>query len=292
MLAYTGSLPAVQKIVGELHAVLPKTLHEVSGREHEFLSILDKTPDTVEMVALYFTGDAIRPLCMHTKGFEIDGRRLYLLGSGRQAFFDYVVNTPDLIPGKDEPHGFAARAITMRFAAYAMMSQWATGEGLQDSWGGGFEVAFTEATGFKKVDNVLFRAWAISPEGELGSNGVNFLHHYEGPNLLLTRFSQFDDGRLEPSTALIPSFIQPDEITPSREEVVVEWTVDILVSEQIGGVAVAVQYDRPGSLSHAKFSFRDGNLVGWRIEKSRVDTLFEQFRISNEKRTPFIFRAI
>jgi hypothetical protein len=292
MLAYAGTISPVKKIISELDAVLPSTFEEVLGEEDQFFAILDRTPDTVEMVALYLTDQAIRPYCMHTRGFEVDGRRLYLLGSGREAFLDYALNTPDLIPGVDEPSGLLARTIALRFGAYAMMSQWATGEGLSASWGGGFEVAFAEEAGFKKADNVLVRTWAISPDGQLASNGVNFLHHYEGPDLFLTRFSQFDDGGIEPSTTLIPSLLRPCARIPDRLEISAEWTVDILFSSPANCMGIAVQHDKPGSAGHAKFSFRNGELAGWNISKARVDALFEQLTASVEKKTPFIVRAL
>ena len=260
MLAYAGSLSAVRKLIRELDAALPLTSEEVFGREDMFLEILDSTPEGVEMVAVYFNGEMIYPFCVRTRGFEIDGRRLYILGSGREAFFDYAVNMPGAIPDDDgTSRGLMARAVMMRFAANAMMSQWRAGFGLNGSWGGGFEVAYTADDGFKKVDNILVRAWSLGQNGEIGNIGTSFLHHYEGNDLHLTAFSA------DAFTFVVPSLVpSATSVARRQHKVVPEWTVDLIQYE--GRFISAVQMDRRGSLSHSEFDFEEETLVSWRID--------------------------
>ena len=270
MLAYAGRLSVARKIIEELDAILPMTAEEVTGSAHLFMAILDRTPDTLEMIALYFDGDNIHPLCLHTRGYEIDGRRLYILGSGRDVFFDYAVNMFGAIPNDDTPHGLVARAVMMRFASNAMMSQWAAGYGLNKSWGGGFEVAFTDDNGFKKVDNILIRAWSLGPNDEIGNIGTSFLQHYEGGDLHLTAFAE------EAVTTVIPSLVPSSIPGPRRNEVIPEWTIDLIYCERRKHFVTAVQLDAPGSLGHAKFDFEVGELVGWQMEKARLDAVIKK----------------
>lgn len=281
MLAYAGNLSVARMIVEELDAALPPTAADVAGREDVFLAILDRTPGTLEMIALYFDGGKIYPLCLHTRGYEIDGRRLYILGSGREAFFDYAVNMPGVIPNDETPRRLMARPVMMRFAANAMMSQWSAGYGLNESWGGGFEVAFTDDDGFKKVDNILLRAWSLGPNDEAGNIGTSFLQHYEGGDLHLTAFAE---GAM---TTVIPSLVSSSTPGPERREVVPEWTIDLIYCERRQCFVSAVQIDPPGSINHAKFEFEGGELVGWRMDKARLDAVIKKMIGNIERRDAF-----
>jgi hypothetical protein len=76
MVVYAGNLSIAENIIAELDLRLPRQVAEVAGNEDLILSILDGTPDTLEIVALYFNNESIYPFCAHTRGFEIDGRRI------------------------------------------------------------------------------------------------------------------------------------------------------------------------------------------------------------------------
>lgn len=272
MLAYAGSLSAVRKIVDRLDAVLPLTVEEVIGREDTFLEILDTAPEDVEMLANYFNGDLIWPIRVRTSGFEIDGRQLYIMGTGREVFFNFVVNLPGVIPPEDATsRGLMARAVMMRFAANAMMSQWKAGYGLNESWGGGFEVSYVAASGFKKLDNILLRAWSLGPNGELRNIGTSFLQHYEGDDLHLTAFAD------EACTTVVPSLVPSVTHRVRRQrKVIPEWTVDLIEYE--GHFVSAIQLDRRGSRSHAKFEFEEGKLVAWQMDKSRLNAIIDRVK--------------
>jgi hypothetical protein len=283
LLAYAGNLSVAKKIISELDAVLPAGIEEIRDHEDLFLAILDRTPDTIEMVALYFTGDRIHPFCLHTRGYEIEGKRLYILGSDQKAFFDYAVNAPGVIPTSDNPEGLMARAVMMRFAANAMMSQWASGYGLSSSWGGGFEVAFTHEDGFRKVDNILFRAWSLGPSDDAANIGVSFLQHYEGGDLHLTSFYE------EAVTTIVPSLVPSATRGPSRTEIIPEWTVDLIYSEQRQSYATALQLDPPGSESHARFEFESGKLVAWEMDKTRLAAVIKRMAHNIENGQTFAY---
>jgi hypothetical protein len=286
MLAYAGSLSRVRKLIRDLDAALPLTIEEVFGREEMFLEILDTTPVGVEMVAVYFNGDMIYPICVRTRGFEIDDRRLYIMGSGREVFFDHAVNMPGAIPAEDgTSRGLMARSVMMRFAANAIMSQWLAGFGLNESWGGGFEVAHAAHDGFKKLDNILIRAWSLGPNGEVVNIGTSFLQHYEGKDLHLTAFAQ------DAFTFVVPSLVpSATSVARQRHTVVPEWTVDLIQYE--GRSISAVQMDRRGSRSHAEFDFEKEELVSWRMDRSRLDTIIKEMKSNIEARVEFKFAPL
>jgi hypothetical protein len=190
MIAWAGSVDVIKNLVQQLDRVLPKALDEFPGNEHTLLSILDVLPDSVEVVALLIYRDSIYPLCLHTRGFEIDSRRIYLLGSGGQAFLEYVLPATEVMPSIEGEDGFAARAVMVNFVASALMAQYAGKYGLSDSWRGGFEIAYISDEGFCKVDNVLVRCWSLNSDEQLGNIGISFLMHYEGDALYLTSFGE------------------------------------------------------------------------------------------------------
>lgn len=281
MLAYAGNLSTVHNIITELDGVLPKTMEEIAGQEDLFLSILDRTPNSVEMVAIYFNGHIIQPLCIHTCSFEIEDHRLYILGSGGEAFFNHIVNDPDAIPRINNPNGMTARAFMMRFAASAMMYQWVSGLGLNQSWGGGFEIAYVEEDGFKKVDNILIRAWGLDEKQNVGNIGISFLQHYEGADLHLTEFTD------EAVTTIIPSFIPSRAKIPTQQKIRPQWTIDLIHYRPTNAFTCAVQFDGPSSKNHAEFEFEDGNLAGWKMDKSRLDALIERTSSLLKNSKPF-----
>jgi hypothetical protein len=273
MVAWAGSVSIIRRLVNHLNSILPALSEEFPGHEDQLLSALNVLPKSVEVVALLIYGSAIYPLCIHTRGFEIDNQRVYLLGTGREMFFEFVQATTGVMPTVETPDGLLARAVMMRFAANALMSQLAGKIGLNQSWGGGFEVACTTNKGFAKVDSILVRCWSLNVDGELGNNGTSFLTHYEGDMLKLTSFGD-DNVR----TTTVESLIDNSPHSPPRTKVIPEWTVDLFYHVGDGKFISAVQYDSPRSKNHAVFFFDRGELTGWQMDKSRVDRIIEKIR--------------
>jgi hypothetical protein len=167
MIAWAGSVEAIRSLVQRLDEKLPRQLDQFPGHEDVLLSALDALPDTVEVVAPLIYGKSIHPICVHTRGFEIDDRRIYLLGTGGEAFLEYVLAATEVMPKPDNDEGFAARAVMLNFVGNAIMAQYSSKYGLSDSWSGGFEVAYVTDEGFAKVGNILVRCWSLNLDGGL-----------------------------------------------------------------------------------------------------------------------------
>jgi hypothetical protein len=272
MIAWAGSVSVIGKLVNELDRVLPACCEEFKKDTDQLLGALDVLPNTVEVVALVFDGDYTYPICVHTRGFELDNQRFYLLGTGRQTFFEFAIQSTSVMPDIETPDGLAARATMMRFAGNAIMSQYASKVGFSESWGGGFEVAHVTEEGFTKVDNVLVRCWSMGPGGELGNIGTSFLMHYQGAALKVTSFGNRD------RTTVVKSLVKNSPEVPWRSEVIPEWTVDLFFRVEDKAHICAVQHEFPWSKHHAEFYFDGDNLVGWKMDKSRVDAIIEKIR--------------
>ncbi len=180
MIAWAGSVEVARDLVRYLDEKLPRELEQFLGNEDTLFSVLDTLLKTVEIVALLIYGDSIHPICVHTRGFEIDERRIYLLGTGGEAFLEYVLSTTEVMPKPDNDEGFAAKAVMVNFVGNAIMAQYSSKYGLSDSWGGGFEVGYVTDEGFAKVENILVRCWSLNLDGGLGHIGTSFLVHYDG----------------------------------------------------------------------------------------------------------------
>jgi hypothetical protein len=276
MVAWSGSVSVAQNLIRHLDRILPTSIDEFPGNEDALISVLNVLPDSVEVVALLIYKDSIHPLCVHTRGFEIDNRRIYLLGSGRQAFLDFVLPATEVMPDIESDSGVAARAVMINFVANAMMAQYVGEYGLSDSWGGGFEVGYAGDEGFVKVNNILVRCWSLNPDNELGNVGVSFLMHYEGSALHLTSFGNREQ------TTVVRSWIDSSLTMPLRRTVIPEWTIDLFYRVEDGKHFCAVQNEFPWSKQHAIFHFDEGNLVGWEMDKSRVDKLIKRIAESGE----------
>jgi hypothetical protein len=124
------------------------------------------------------------------------------------------------------------------------------------------------------------RAWSLRPDGEVRNIGTSFLHHYEGGDLHLTAFAE------DAITTVVPSLVPSSTPGPRRPVVVPEWTIDLIHCQQAQRFASAVQMDRPGSRSHAKFEFEAGELVSWQMDPARVDSVIdkmnENIKLGNE----------
>lgn len=286
MIVWAGSVDAAYSLIEYLDRVLPARREQFVGNEQLLFEKLDVLPDTVEVVALLVDEDSIYPFCVHTRGFEIDSRRIYLLGTGGQDFLNYVLPITSVMPHPDREDGFAARAVMINFVANALMAQFSAMLGLSNSWGGGFEVAYLGKKGFAKVDNILVRCWALDPENELGPIGTSFLMHYEGSALHVTSFGDHE------RTTVIGSWVQGEVEIPASRTVVPEWTIDLFYRLKDGIPFCCVQNEFPWSKQKSAFHFREGRLVGWEMQKSRVDKLVARISQTNPATDQFTFSTL
>lgn len=188
MVAWAGSHADATRIVKALDQILPQTLSELSEPTPVF-DILNTCPEGTELVALLVWEKTIRPLGVRTRGFELEGKRIYLMGSGAPDFFEFLQMHPEAIPDSDSADGLVARGTMLRFAARALTLQLVLGAGLENSWGGGFEIVYPDAGGFRKLDKLLFRAWMIDETGDYHNSGRSFFVKYYGSDLHLSWFN-------------------------------------------------------------------------------------------------------
>ena len=188
MLAWAGEREDVDRMTCQLDSILPLGASELHDPEI-ILEVLDTCGANTELAALLILGEAIYPFGVRTRGFELDNKRVYLLGSGASDFFRYLQTHPEILPNQERADGQLAQAIMLRFAARAMVSQFIIGTGLRDSWGGGFEIAYPDKDGFRKIGNVMFRAWMIDEEGAYHNSGRSFFLRYYGQDLHLSWFN-------------------------------------------------------------------------------------------------------
>lgn len=272
LIAWAGEVSVIHSLVRELDSVLPLTLDELYGREDEIFKRLDRLPPTVEVLAVLIHGENIWPFCVYTRGFEIDGKRIYLLGTGNQTAFDFLSEMTKGMPMPDNSDGIAARSVLINFAANALMAQFQSGYGLSESWGGGFEIAYVTKQGFSKVDNILVRCWSLNDDGSLGNIGRSFLVHYQESSLLLSSFG--DQER----TTVIRSPIDKKIVPLPTKEICPNWTVDLFWRPEDNRFFHAVQMEYPWSKNNSRFHFKNGNIVSWTMEKSRVEKIVDKIR--------------
>jgi hypothetical protein len=235
-------------------------------RDHEaILGILNTCGANTELVALLIWAKAIYPFGVRTRGFELDNRRIYLLGSGASDFFEYLQTHPNVMPNQERADGLVAQAIMLRFAARAIALQWTIGTGLRASWGGGFEVAFPDIDGFRKIGNLMFRAWMIDEDGTYHNSGRSFFLRYYGHDLHLSCFNPGEN------TYVIRSPIgEPSEV-PEYEEVHPEWTLDVFVVKKNGSFVEFARFQPPHRPVADYVQLEDGSLVGWVMDQEYVE---------------------
>jgi hypothetical protein len=273
LIAWAGSTSEIHKLVRELNEVLPREIDELRGCTDALFRPLNGLTRDVEVVAVVIDGDWIRPYCIHTRGFELDDRRYYLLGTGSSTAYSFLTEMGRHMPIPDNSEGFAARSLLINFAANALMAHYVSEYGLSEAWGGGFEVAYASKKGFAKVNNILVRCWSVNEDGTLGSVGTSFLMHYQESALLITSF-----GDIERTTA-VPSPLASSFNWKFRKKISAEWTVDLFYRPDNGQHYCAVQYEYPWSRSKSHFAFRDGRLSGWKMRKARVDKLVNMIKL-------------
>ncbi|ANT51356.1 hypothetical protein [Mesorhizobium amorphae] len=264
MLAWAGERKEVDRMVRDLDSALPLDACDLRNPT-VILEILDTCAANTELVALLIMADAIHPIGVRTRGFELGDKRIYLLGSGASDFFEYLQAHPELLPNQERADGLVARAIMLRFAARAMMLQLKIGTGLHDSWGGGFEIAYADRDGFRKVDNLMFRAWMIDEKSIYHNSGRSFFLRYYGQDLHLSWFNP------DEKTYIVRSPIGKASEVPEHEEVHPEWTVDVFVMKKNGSFVEFARFQPPHRPPSDKVQLQNGVLVGWVMDQRYVD---------------------
>ncbi|MBB4493483.1 hypothetical protein GGE43_005327 [Agrobacterium tumefaciens] len=230
--------------------------------------ILDSCSGGTEIVALVIAGTSIFPFCVRTRGFEIDDKRVYLLGSGAGDFFSFLQECPELVPSQEQADGLLARTTMLRFAARAMAFQ-VIGNGLENSWGGGFEVAYPTPNGFQKIDRLMFRAWKLYPDGTYEYSGHSFFLRYIGQDLLLSRFNP------EEKTYVVKSPLGETSLPVGREKIWPEWTFELFILPT-GQLVEAARFHPPHRPVNDFVEYSNGALIGWHWDQAHVNEVARQ----------------
>jgi hypothetical protein len=267
LIAWAGSQSNANRIIQGLDALLPERSEDLA-RVEPALELLDSCSEDGELVVLIIRGNAIHPIGVRTRGFELDGKRVYLMGSGKSEFFDYLQAHPEVLPGQETRGGLLARAIALRFCARAMAIQWITGAGLEESWGGGFEVVYPARNGtFRKCDKLLFRAWKIEADGEYHSSGRSFFARYHGRSLYLSCIDP------EEKTYPVHSPIGEPVAPPSFERCAPTWTIDLFLHTQTASIIEFARFVPDGRPIADHVELTDGRLSAWAMDQAYVDGL-------------------
>ena len=280
LVAWAGSVSEAKKLITYLDAELPALYRDMEGKEHALLSVLDQLPSSLEVVAVILDEEWIRPFCVHTRGFSLGDKRFYLLGSGNETIFQFLVRMSEDMPEPDNSEGVAAISLLINFAGNALMAQHVSKFGLSESWGGGFEVVYVTKDGFRKADNILVRCWSLDSEWTLGNVGTSFLMHYEGTTLKLSSFGNSD------RITTIESWLRKSSVI-SRSDLVAEWTVDLFYLAATGQHICTVQKEFPWSRSSSRFFFDQGALVGWNMDRSRIEKIVDKIKQRDALSAPF-----
>ncbi|MCZ7859737.1 hypothetical protein O9X81_24380 [Agrobacterium salinitolerans] len=267
LIAWAGLRREATRIVEELDAILPRT-KQLEEHPKALFEILNSCREGTEIVALVMAEASIFPLCVRTRGFEIDEKRVYLLGSGASDFFSFLNECPELVPSQERADGLLARTTMLRFAARAMAFQF-IGKGLENSWGGGFEVAYPTSEGFQKIDRLMFRAWKLHHDGTYEYSGHSFFSRYVGQDLLLSRFNP------EERTYLVRSPLDQPTVPKAYEKIWPAWTFELFILPS-GQLVEAARY-HPDHRPVSDFvEYSHGALTGWNWDKIYVDKVARQ----------------
>ena len=134
-----------------------------------------------------------------------------------------------------------------------------------------------EAGGFKKADNVLFRAWKIEADGSYSSSGRSFFARYYGNDLHLSWFSA------EERTYVIPSPLSAAKpVIPEHEEIHPEWMLDIFLVMEVPTFVEFARFNLPDRPVADWMEMENGALVGWFMDQDYVDKCV-QVAIANSR---------
>jgi hypothetical protein len=270
MVAWAGSSAQIKRIIAEIDANLPPDGETLEDPEPVFRA-LNSCNDGVEIVALLIWRDKIHPFCIGTRGFPLDDKRIYLLGTGAADFFSFLQENPSLVPSFETADGLLARATLLRFAARSMKMQLAMGIGLENSWGGGFEIAYPTRRGFEKLDRLLVRAWYLPNRGEMQYSDSSFFIRYIGKDLYISRFNP------DEKTYVVKSLVAEPALVLAAETITPSWTLDIFLLET--GQFIETARFHPLHSPVADFiEFSNGELLGWSWDREYVHALAEKAR--------------
>lgn len=264
LLAWAGVEAEVRRLALELDECLPENLSDLHTPEPA-MRILDTCSEGTELVALLIWGKTIQPLCIRTRGFELDGRRVYALGSGTPSFLRHLEEGTLQLPPDEGQDSVVARASLLRFAARAFGMQWVAGVGLEEAWGGGFEVAYPDTDGFRKVDNILYRAWIIDPDGGYRHSGRSYFIRYYGRAMHLSCFGP------DEMTYIVDSPVGPQRTPPAKQTVHPEWMVDSFLVAKVGSFAEVARYQPPRRPPIDSLSLTFGAVTGWHMDQRYVE---------------------
>jgi len=280
LVAWSGTYSEARRLIQELDKVLPDREAELHGYDVAF-EILNTCAEGTELVALFITEKSVRPFGVRTRGFELDNRRIYLLGSGAAEFFEYLQQHAEVLPAQETPDGIAARAALLRFASQSLVFQWKVQTGLEHAWGGGFEIAYPTREGFKKIGNTLFRAWLVDEGGISHSSGRSFFSRYCAQDLHLSCFAPGDQ------THIIPSLVGERALVPEFESVHPEWTLDTYFIKSTGAIVDFARYHPPHRPVKDVMRFAKGELVGWAMDREYVEQCARRAVVSSARGRSF-----
>lgn len=269
LLGWAGEHVEAVRIIRELEKLLPATQSELDDLDPAF-EILNSCRDGTEMVVTVIKDGAIQTFDVRTRSFELDNKRIYLLGSGAPDFFEYLQTHPDILPSQQAANSLVAQAVLLRFAARAFTLQWILGEGLSASWGGGFEIAFPTEDGFKKIDKLLCRAWLIDAAGNYHNSGRSFFLRYYGSDLFLSCFNPNE------RTYVVPSHVGTPVEVPEKEQINPEWTLDMFVLAKTGSFVEFARFQPPHRPVIDRLVLTKGAVTGWHLDREYVEQRVEQ----------------
>lgn len=120
---------------------------------------------------------------------------LWCIGTGRLSFQNFL----EWSAAGPKPRGNRGPFEVLTFFGRSLCAQAHSGFGLEDLWGGGFQVAFPGPKGFERLDRVLLRGWVVEGTGEAVrvGRGPFFYQFYEGQTLWVCRMHGADGGAFE-----------------------------------------------------------------------------------------------
>lgn len=117
---------------------------------------------------------------------------------------------------------------------HAMSSQATEGYGLDDAWGGGFQILRATSSGFELLNRVLTRAWVATGKGTAMKllRGPFFFYFYIGEMLFVSRPWGEDGGSLASVPPLLKPNLECQFVSGSRRA---QYVLDLIKHQDIGG---------------------------------------------------------
>lgn len=194
VLAWSGNRLQARALVRHLGPALssgPRELQDVMNLLERFNP---KDHDKLEaFLTVVASGGQVATFSVETYPYQIGlVENLWCVGTGRSAFQNFLEwSAADL-----RPHGARGIFDVLTFFGRSLCAQAHSGFGLDDLWGGGFQVAVPGPYGFERLDRVLVRGWVVEGTGEAVRvrRGPFFYQFYEGQTLWVCRMYGADGG--------------------------------------------------------------------------------------------------